>query len=156
MAENVGQYLEQYSGGLGSTTDHLLGTIAKNHRKLTRINIQNTKELLALPPTKFSAYFLFQDKADGGDGSGNGDNSGTGGLQWKIIRFNMLVPTFVMVDDVPLRINKAEIKSHFEAFINKKFGVENTTDVHTGAEFSGGFLPKGSIHVAASMFRSVR
>ena len=93
--------------------------------------IERTKRLLALPPTRMVQNILAQ--VPGAEGE----------PEYRIVKFDLLVPTFIMVNNEPFVITKYAIHSTFEAMIKKTMNVKSETDVSVSGK--AGFLGIPSI-----------
>ncbi len=137
--ENVGQLLSSHASALDSAVSSLIKSAIVADTYAKDCAIERTRQLLQAPPSVFEQYILYE-------------APGTGGTPEKrLLRFELLVPTFIFANNEPLVITKYTIASTFEAHIKKSLGVSSTTAMKGGV--SSGFLgiPKFNFDISTSV-----
>ena len=128
----VGAMLAEHGSALDSVTSSLIKSAVVADGFAKDLAIERTRKVLAFPPTRMSQHIMSQVPA--GDG---------GQPEFRIIKFDILVPTFLFVNNEPMVITKYAIRSTFEAMIKKSLQVKSETEV--GGSGKVGFLGIPSI-----------
>ena len=126
MAESVGSMLGDHASALTGAVGSLIHTAIENDNYAKDQAIERTRKTLAFPPTRMAQHILYQEPGEDGT------------PQNRIIKFDLLIPTFIMMNNEPIVITKYYIKSTFEASIKKATNIKSETEVSGGG--SVGFL----------------
>ena len=131
MAENVGELLGSHASALDGAITSLVRTAIEADGYSKDLSIERTRKILKFPPTTISQHILYTVPGDDGK------------PQSQIVKFDIIVPSFIFIKNTPLIFKKYIIKSSFEAAITKKTGVKSETEV--GAHGSVGMFGIPSI-----------
>ena len=131
MADNVGQLLGSHASALDGAIGSLVRTAIEVDSHSKDLNIERTRKILKFPPTTISQHILYT--VPGEDGK----------PQSQIVKFDIIVPSFIFIRNTPLIFKKYIIQSSFEASITKSTGVKSETEV--GAHGSVGMFGIPSI-----------